>query len=91
MREGLPIPKKIASSPSVLPGLEIFWQAFIKLEYEISIGMEGARRISWNSIHNYCLTNEIFGELASDVEYHVRALESAKIEFEMNKINSKKR
>lgn len=53
--------------------------------------MEGARRIPWSSLHNYCIKNEIFGELAEDVEYHVRALESAKIEFELNKINSKKK
>lgn len=89
MREGLPIPKKIGTAPTILPGLEIFYQAFIKLEYEISIGMDGIRRIPWSSLHHYCMIQGINGELAEDLEYHVRALESAKIEFELNKANSK--
>lgn len=52
MKEGTPLPKKIAEAPTLGLGLQVFWDAFMELSSCRSIGM-AVGPIPWTAIREY--------------------------------------
>lgn len=80
MRANQPLPDPIANAPEIPLGLGFFYKAFQELSSE---RMEGP--IPGSAIRSYCIDEEITGELADDVKYHVRNLDNALLEYRRKK------
>lgn len=52
IRAGHPIPPEIANAPSLMPGLDLFYNAWLELSTCRSIGMVPGP-IPWTAIHMY--------------------------------------
>lgn len=76
VRFGQPIPDKIANAPELWLGLGLYYTGFQMLTTSRSSGM-GIGPISWVSISEYCLVNEIDGEARDDFIYLINAMDSA--------------
>lgn len=84
MREGLPLPDRIQNAPELLPGLELFWLAFMELSDSRNIGM-GLGPIPWKVIHDYCVVYDLNGEQMEEMHHHIRELDSAYLEHQRRK------
>ena len=84
LREGIPFPDKMANAPDLLPGLELFYLAFIALSDSRQIGM-GVGPISWKTVHDYCNAYEIVGDQKEEMHHHIKEMDSAYIEFQNRK------
>jgi len=83
-RSGDPIPNRIKNKPKLEAGLDLFFHAFYELSTERLGGM-GPMPIPWSAIHNYCVANDITGELREDMLHFVRAMDCAYLEHVMEK------
>lgn len=80
MRSNQPLPDPIANAPEIPLGLGFFYKAFQELSSE---RMEGP--IPGSAIRSYCRDEDITGELADDVMYHIRNLDNALLEYRRKK------
>jgi hypothetical protein len=71
---GMPLPKAILNKPELLPGLDLFLDAFMALSSCRYLGM-GEGPIPWTAIDRYCTVNEIEGSLREELFHHVRSLD----------------
>jgi len=85
MRSNQPLPDPIANAPEMPLGLGFFYKAFQELSSE---RLDGP--IPGSAIRAYCRDEEITGELADDVMYHVRNLDNALLEFQRKKAETNK-
>lgn len=79
----MPIPEKIKNAPSLFMGLELYFTAFTDLTSSRTDGP-----ISWLSISDYCIVNEIEGEQRDDLFYFVTNMDSKYLKWCSSK-NSK--
>lgn len=86
MQDGAELPKAIKNAPVLLPGLQIYIEAFDRLGTCRQIGFGGVGQISWFQIQEYCdrtgITDE---EQREDMEYHINALDAAYIDWYSSK------
>ena len=75
-----PLPEPIQNAPEIPLGLGMFYAAFQELSSERTEGP-----IPGTAIRSYCRDEEITGELADDLFYHVRNLDNALLEFRAKK------
>ncbi|UFK26665.1 tail chaperonin [Roseobacter phage RDJL3] len=80
MRSNQPLPDPIANAPEIPLGLGFFYKAFQELSSE---RMDGP--IPGSAIRSYCRDEEITGELADDVKYHIRNLDNALLDYRRKK------
>ena len=80
MRSNQPLPDPIANAPEIPLGLGFFYKAFQELSSE---RMDGP--IPGSAIRSYNRDEDITGELADDVKYHVRNLDNALLEYRRKK------
>ena len=82
MQEGAELPKAIKNAPILLPGLQMFMEAFERLNTGRPVGFGGLGRISWRDIQEYCdrtgITDE---EQRDDMEYQINALDAAYLDW----------
>lgn len=76
MREGLPLPDKIANAPVVTLGLQLYWVAFMELNSCRGIGM-GPGPIPWTAIREYCLEFRLDEDQAEDMFFIIRQLDNS--------------
>jgi hypothetical protein len=85
---GMPLPKAILNKPELLPGLDLFFDAFMALSSCRYVGMaEGP--IPWTAIDRYCTVNEIEGELREELFHHVRSLDGVYLKHTSKTIKEK--
>src|SRR5690606_27200047 len=80
MQTGMPIPDFIKNAPELMPGLEVFLEAFWDLSTCRQIGM-GLGPIPWTSVQEYCRINGGGEDFNRDIHYHVRQLDIAYLEW----------
>lgn len=83
MKEGLPLPKKIAEAPELRLGLELYFQAYLDLMTARS-GL-GDGPISWTAIAEYAKVNEFDDEQREDLQYHVTMMDAAHTKWARSK------
>lgn len=80
VRDGVPLPDKIANAPELARGLELYFMAFQELTTCRSLGMS-VGPIPWTAIKLFCDEHEIEGEQRDDAFYLVKALDDAYREY----------
>lgn len=73
MREGLPLPDRIANAPILLDGLDLYYSGYRDLMYDRP--MDGS--ISWSTIHRYSVDLELGEEQREAMHYHIREMDNA--------------
>ena len=81
MRANHPLPDAIANAPSLLPGLELYYGAFMELHSDRPYHMGGAGPIPWSSIMRYA---EFAGLTDEDDIYLLHVYIRAMDEFYLN-------
>lgn len=79
MREGQPIPPKIANAPDLRPGLELYFSAFLDLM--TSRGGTGDGPISWLTVMQYARAYEFDEEQTNDLIYHISRMDQAHMKW----------
>lgn len=80
MKSNQPLPDPIVNAPEIPLGLGFFYKIFQELSSERTDGY-----IPGSAIRAYCRDEDIWGELADDVAYHVKSLDHALLEFRRKK------
>ena len=78
--QGLKPPKQVAEAPQLLLGLEMFLEAFERLNSCRSFGL-ACGPIPWTAIDHYCQRYRIRGESEEAMLYHIRSMDNAYLEF----------
>lgn len=84
IRAGQPIPERIANSPELYVGLELFLNAFFDLDSERQTGYV-IGPIPWSKIREYAVAYEFDEDLAEDLFYYVKALDNSHMKRLENK------
>lgn len=79
IREGQPIPERIANRPTIEPGSELYLQAFFDLDSERS-HQYNYTSIPFLAIVNYASYLGVDAETADDLVYYVREIDREHIE-----------
>lgn len=83
---GQPLPEDLENAPELLPGLELYWQAFMELSSCRTTGM-GEGPIPWTAVNSWCVRHCI--EDFDLVYFHVRSMDITFLEFQAEKRKSK--
>lgn len=82
MRSGRPLPDAIANAPELLPGLELYYEAFMHLHTDRRYHMGGPSNIPWTAIIRYAefagITQE--DDIHQLVRY-IRAMDEEYLDF----------
>lgn len=89
LRDKRALPDFIRDAPELTPGLELFFNAFLDLENDRSIGF-GIGPISWSVINEYCVVNDIVDDQRHAMFYHIRKMDAVYIELMTEKSKVKK-
>lgn len=84
VRTRQPYPDTIANAPELMPGLSLFYIAFLDLTSCRSLGYSQGP-IPWLAIHHYCEAHEIEGEQKEDVFYHIARLDKTYLDWSAKK------
>ena len=76
MREGLPLPDRIQNAPDLLPGLELYYLAFMELSDSRSIGM-GLGPIPWKVVHDYAQAYGLDSDQTEEMHFHIKEMDAA--------------
>lgn len=80
----MPLPARIANAPELLPGLELFYLAFLDLTSCRVLGYsEGP--IRWLDIDDYARRKQYRGEQHEDLLYFISVMDSTYLEFKTKK------
>jgi hypothetical protein len=80
IRTRSPLPNAIANAPQLLPGLELYYNAFMDLTSCRQMGF-GEGPISWLSVAEYCAVHSIEGDQREELFYHIREMDTAYLEL----------
>lgn len=80
MRRRQPIPEVIANAPALLPGLEVYYEAFCELSTCRQTGM-GVGPIPWTAVDSYARRNGFEGEGFDYLLRMVRALDDTFVAY----------
>jgi len=84
MKHDLPLPEKIANAPSLLPGLELYYQAFDDLMSSRQLGMS-VGPLSWETVQKYCDFMSLGPVQTEAMHYHMREMDTVYLTFLMKK------
>lgn len=76
VRSGLPLPARIENSPSILPGLELYYLGFLEISSSRSIGWS-LGPIPWLAIEQYSQIKELDEEQTEAMHHHIVAMDTA--------------
>lgn len=80
----IPLPDYIKNAPVLLPGLELYHKAFIRLNTCRSVGM-GPGPIPWTSIRQYGIMQELSQDQLDALHHHISVLDEAYLEWSVKK------
>ena len=69
-RSGLPLPEKIENSPSILPGLELYYKGFLDLHTSRPSGFD-LGSIPWLAIEQYCQIMKLDADQTEAMHHHI--------------------
>ncbi len=75
LQAGNPIPDRIANAPELLPGLQLYLQAFFDLDSERSHG-SGLTAIPWSSVANYSFAYDFDDEQTEALFYFIKIMDT---------------
>lgn len=84
IRARQPFPNAILNAPTLDPGLNLFYVAFLDLTSCRTLGYAQGP-IPWVAIHHYCEAHDITGEQREDVFYHVAHLDKEYLDWSAEK------
>ena len=84
VQRGDPLPEKLANAPSILPGLEIYYQAFWDLSTTRQHGM-GLGPIPWDKVEEYADRGLYNEEQRSALHFYIQRMDT----LYLNKMNKK--
>lgn len=79
------IPDSLLNEPELLPGLDLYYEAFWELCPDRQMGMSGVGPIPYSSIRDYCLDWELNEELTLNMKKLVRKMDGMFLEWQENK------
>jgi hypothetical protein len=82
MREGRPLPKRIAEAPELCLGLELYYTAFWALSTCRALTMSGPGYIPWQSMMDYARSLGLDEEQTDDLFHHVRSMDVAWVRWQ---------
>jgi len=71
----MPLPKTIENAPVLLPGLDLFYVAFMDLTTCRSVGF-GEGPIPWDKTSEWCDRNDLDDEQREDMHFHITRLDT---------------
>lgn len=80
LMRGLPVPDMIRNAPELLPGLDLYFVAFLELSTCRPATMAGVGPIPWTAIDQYAVAGGFTGDQRGTLFYCVRAMERAQFE-----------
>lgn len=80
----MPIPDKIKNAPELLPGLQLYSQAFRRLNTCRSVGF-GAGPIPWTATEQYCDQLELEGEQRDTMHHHIERMDECYLTWSAKK------
>lgn len=81
LREGRPLPRKIANAPTLDLGLELYYNAFWELDTCRPQGF-GPGPIPWTAMNAYALRYDMTDEQTDELFHFVRAMDRAYLEHQ---------
>lgn len=87
MRENRPLPDRIQNAPSLWPGLELYYTAFMDLMSTRQIGFSGIGPIGWDKIQLYARECGMDADQTEALHNHIQAMDSHYMAY-YNKKNS---
>ena len=81
MRDGSPLPKRIANAPTISMGLELYWNAFMELNSCRNSGWSSGP-IPWTAILDYSKAYEFDEIQTMDLFFYTRSMDNAMLEHE---------
>ena len=84
-RQNMPLPERIKNAPDLLPGLELYYDAFKHLTTSRQIGQGCLGPIAYKAISDYCQAEGIEGDMREDMLYHIEHLDAAYMSWQTNK------
>lgn len=88
MRAGAPLPDRIANAPELIPGLELYLNAFFDLDSDRT-HVFAPTAIPWTSIHNYAVAFELDEQQTEDLFLFVKAMDSKHLKRVAEKMKTK--
>lgn len=77
MRENRPLPDRIQNAPSLLPGLALYYTAFMDLMGTRQMGgFGGIGPIGWDVIQYYAVSNELDADQTEALHTHIKAMDT---------------
>lgn len=77
----MPLPKFMEEAPDLLPGLEVFYDAFKELSGDRSFGFGAIGSIWWSSLDTYAIRNGFTGD---DYDYFMEIMHAMDTEYVAN-------
>lgn len=74
LKEGMPIPDRIANAPDIFPWLMLYMRAFFALDTHRSHS-QGVSRIPWLAIEQYARINEFDTQQKEDLHFFTSRLD----------------
>lgn len=87
-RERRPPPARIANAPDLLPGLELFYLAFMDLTSCRGQGYGTEGPISWLTIDDYAARCGYLGEQREDLIYHMQRMDAEYLKYKTKKLEA---
>lgn len=76
MRENRPLPDRIQNAPSLWPGLELYYGAFMDLMSTREIGFGGIGPIGWDKVQMYAQAMGMDADQTEALHHHINAMDS---------------
>jgi hypothetical protein len=84
----MPLPEAIQNAPEFLPGMDYYYEAFMRLSSSRDIGQAHIGAIPYEAISLFCRDEGLEGDDRVDMFYHVEHLDAVYIGWQMDKIKS---
>lgn len=81
---GLPLPASIENAPSLLPGLELYYLGFLRLNSSRQIGFS-VGPIPWDKIEDFCDRLEVDDDQREALHFHISALDEVFMKSKQSK------
>ena len=75
MRDRLPLPDRIQNAPSLMVGLELYYEAFMDLMASRMTGFS-IGPIWWQTVQNYAEAQGFSSDQRGDLHYHIREMDT---------------
>jgi hypothetical protein len=79
-RNNRPLPRSIQEAPELLPGLSLYYGAYIELQSCRKDGFSTGR-VPWTEVQRYAVWSEFSAEQIEDLHHYVREMDAAYLDW----------